>query len=348
MSEQWEEVPGSRTVQPTQVLPGKSDEIAYRDLKPGEVIQFGDEWKQMEGGRACWQAYHHDMIGKTISEFCHGKARRPYNITELIKQRDQAAHEYRLYRDALTTEQAAHKATMANGLQACKERDEAEQALKMARASLDETRAARAVVIEERDEAERLLTQARAAQERIITERDEWRRLFGVEHAAREAVIAERNEAKKHLEEERELHAITAKERDEWQRQFAAERSAREITIDERNETERALSEERAVNVRTSIDRGRLISELNECQQQRQHLQAALEELQRRRDTAEAGYQASTLTVGEVVDNILSALEIASHALEYLADVGANEEAGHYCGFSAAIAVVKKIKESAK
>ena len=276
-----------------------ADEIAYRDLRPGEAIQAGDEWKQMEGGRACWQAYHHDMIGKTLSEFCTAKARRPYNITQmnaaiamqtevlaevradeerlcqqleslrsehatLQQQRDQAAHEYRLAREALTTEQATHRVTMANGLQACKQRDDAEQALQMARASLGETRLARAVVIEER------------------------------------------------------------------------------------NEAERALSEERAAHLQTSNDRDRLISELSECQQQRQHLQEALEELQRRRDAAEAGYQTNTLTVGEVVENILSALEIASHALEYLADVGVNEEAGHYCGFSAAIAVVRKIKESTK
>ena len=273
-----------------------ADEIAYRDLRPGEVIQAGDEWRQMEGGRACWLAYHSDMIGKTLSEFCHGKARRPYNITELLRQRDQAGHEYRLACEALTCEQVAHKATMVNGLQACKERDEAEQALQMARASLEETRAARAVVIEERNEAERLFTQARAAQDRIIGERDEWRRQFAAERSAREVAIAERNEAHQWLSEERELHQITAKERDE-------------------------------------------------CQQQRQHLQTALEELQRRRDVA-AGVDA--LTVGDVVENILSALEIAGHALEYLADVGANEEAGHYCGFSAAVAVVRKIKESTK
>jgi hypothetical protein len=240
------------------------DEIAYRDLQPGEVIQAGDEWKSMEGGTACWQGYHSDMIGKTLSEFCVCKARRPHNITELLRQRDQAAHEYRLAREALTCEQAAHKITMANGLQACRERDDARQASQMARASLEETRLAREFVIEERNEAERL------------------------------------------------------------------------------------LSEERAVHEQTGVDRDRLIVELNECQQQRQHLAAALEELQRRRDTAEAGYQTNTLTVGEVVGNILSALEIAGHALEYLADVGANEEAGHYCGFSAAVAVVKQIKESAK
>ena len=233
------------------------DEIAYRDLRPGEAMQPGDEW-QTESGR--WVSFHQSMLNQTSA----ARSRRPCNITELLRQRDQAGHEYRLAREALASEQAAHKVTMANGLQACKERDEAEQALNMARASLEETRAARAVVIEER------------------------------------------------------------------------------------NEAERALSEERAAHVQASNDRDRLIVELNECQQQRQHLQVALEELQRRRDTAETGYQANTLTVGEVVDNILSALEIASHALEYLADVGANEEAGHYCGFSAAIAVVKQIKESAK
>jgi len=230
------------------------DEIAYRDLKPGEVIQAGDEW-QVESGQ--WSQISPALVGQTTGV----RTRRPYNITELLRQRDQAGHKYRLAREALTTEQAAHKVTMANGLQACKERDEAEQALKMTRASLEETRL------------------------------------------------------------------------------------AREFVIEERNEAERALSEERAAHVQARSDRDRLIVELNECQQQRQHLATALEELQRRRDTAEAGYQANTLTVGEVVGNILSALEIASHALEYLAEVGVNEEPGHYCGFSAAIAVVKKLQE---
>ena len=234
------------------------DEIAYRELQPGEVIEPEDEGRSMSGR---WALFHESMVGHQVQGSGH---RRPYNITELLRQRDQAGHEYRLAREALTCEQSAHKVTMANGLQACKQRDEAEQALQMARASLEETRA------------------------------------------------------------------------------------AREFVIEERNEAERALSEERAAHVQTSNDRDRLIVELNECQQQRYRLQVVVDELQRRRDEAEAGYQANTLTVGEVVGNILSALEIASHALEYLADVGANEEAGHYCGFSAAVAVVKQIKESAK
>jgi uncharacterized protein YlxW (UPF0749 family) len=150
------------------------------------------------------------------------------------------------------------------------------------------------------------------------------------------------------LTQARAAHERIITERDEWRRLFEVEHAARAVVIEERNEAERALPEERAAHVRTSNDRDRLIVELNECQQQRQHLQAALEELQRRRDAAEANFQTNTLTVADVVDSILSALEIASHALEYLADVGVHEEAGHYCGFSAAIAVVRKIKESTK
>ena len=224
-----------------------ADEIAYRDLQPGETIQAGDQWRAESGQ---WSQIDQSLVGQTTGV----RARRPYNITELLRQRDQAGHEYRLAREALGREQAAHKITMANGLQACKERDDAERALKMARASLDETR------------------------------------------AAREFVIEERNEAERHLEEERELHQITAKERDE-------------------------------------------------CQQQCKHLQAALEEVQRRRDAA-TGVDAPT--VAEVVENILSALEIASHALESLADTGTNDEVAHWSGFIAAVQVVRKIKESTK
>jgi len=207
--------------QPVELSPTMlhDDEIAYRDLEPGELYQDDDEW-QSDSGR--W-IRHADVFAGTPHDGDR-RSRRPYNITELLRQRDQAGHKYRLAREALTTEQAAHKATMANGLQACKERDEAEQALKMTRASLEETRL------------------------------------------------------------------------------------AREFVIEERNEAERALSEERAAHVQARSDRDRLIVELNECQQQRQHLATPLEELQRRRDTAEAGYQANTLTVGEVVGNILSAL----------------------------------------
>ena len=62
-----------------------SDEIAYRNLKPGEVIQPGDEW-QTESGQ--WALFHQAMLGQTSAL----RSRRPYNITRMTQERDRLAH----------------------------------------------------------------------------------------------------------------------------------------------------------------------------------------------------------------------------------------------------------------
>ena len=67
-----------------------ADEIAYRDLQPGEVIQPGDQW-QAKQGTGAWHEYHPSMYG--LETLVSSIARRPYNITQIIKQRDKALAE---------------------------------------------------------------------------------------------------------------------------------------------------------------------------------------------------------------------------------------------------------------
>jgi hypothetical protein len=67
-----------------------ADEIAYRELQPGEVIQAGDEW-QAKQGTGAWHEYHPSMYG--LETLASSIARRPYNITQIIGQRDKALAE---------------------------------------------------------------------------------------------------------------------------------------------------------------------------------------------------------------------------------------------------------------
>ena len=67
-----------------------ADEIAYRELKPGEVIQAGDQW-QAKQGTGAWHEYHPSMYG--LETLASSIARRPYNITQIIGQRDKALAE---------------------------------------------------------------------------------------------------------------------------------------------------------------------------------------------------------------------------------------------------------------
>jgi len=67
-----------------------ADEIAYRDLRVGEVIQPGDQW-QAKQGTGAWHEYHPSMYG--LETLASSIARRPYNITQIIKQRDKALAE---------------------------------------------------------------------------------------------------------------------------------------------------------------------------------------------------------------------------------------------------------------
>jgi len=67
-----------------------ADEIAYRELQPGEVIQAGDQW-QAKQGTGAWHEYHPSMYG--LETLASSIARRPYNITQIIGQRDKALAE---------------------------------------------------------------------------------------------------------------------------------------------------------------------------------------------------------------------------------------------------------------
>lgn len=152
MSEQpmaFEEVPGSRTTQQAIDQPQR-ERIAYEDLRPGDKIQPGDEWKNGDGR---WQPY---VCLTGLLQFVQDghAARRPHRVNTIIidaladahaataqlqNERDEAraaiaqvkaefnsqADVLAEVRGALAAEQRAHKVTMTSGLQACKERDEA-------------------------------------------------------------------------------------------------------------------------------------------------------------------------------------------------------------------------------
>jgi len=91
MSEQpiaCEEVPGSRTSQQAIDQPQR-ERIAYEELQPGDVIQPGDEWRH-ECGR--WKPF------VVLDGFCEQvrhtqRARRPYRLTQLQEERDEALAE---------------------------------------------------------------------------------------------------------------------------------------------------------------------------------------------------------------------------------------------------------------
>ena len=64
-----------------------SERIAYEELKPGDVIQEGDEWWPKDGTNK-WQGYHRGMFGRHVLDA--SIARRPHNITALQSERDEA------------------------------------------------------------------------------------------------------------------------------------------------------------------------------------------------------------------------------------------------------------------
>jgi len=64
-----------------------SEEIAYRDLEPGELYQDGDEWLSAGG---CWIKYVGDLVGTPHND--DRRSRRPYNITRMTQERDRLAH----------------------------------------------------------------------------------------------------------------------------------------------------------------------------------------------------------------------------------------------------------------
>ena len=134
----YEEVPGSRTTQQAIDQPQREG-VAYEELQPGDIIQEGDEW-QNECGR--WRPFL-VLHGSRVQVRQSQRVRRPYNITQLQDERDKLRAEMDIVkgdrmnlREALAAEQRAHKVTMASGLQACSERDEACRERDLARAEV--------------------------------------------------------------------------------------------------------------------------------------------------------------------------------------------------------------------
>lgn len=78
-----------------------------------------------------------------------------------------------------------------------------------------------------------------------------------------------------------------------------------------------------------------------------QTLRPLVEGLEQRCEQFEAALEAARKvpTHADGVAEALWRLEIAAEAMDYLAEVGTNDEVGYACGFGAAIAVVKKLQE---
>lgn len=93
------------------------ERIAYEELRPGDIIEEGDEWWPKDG-TGQWQAYHQGMFGLQVLDA--SIARRPYRISPILE-----------IGDALADAQKA-----ATQLQV--ERDEARAALKAAQRARDE------------------------------------------------------------------------------------------------------------------------------------------------------------------------------------------------------------------
>ena len=84
----FEEVPGSRTSQQAIDQPHR-ERIAYEELQPGDIIQEGDEW-QHESGR--WKPFA-SLDGSCVQVRHTQRARRPYRLTQLQEERDEALAE---------------------------------------------------------------------------------------------------------------------------------------------------------------------------------------------------------------------------------------------------------------
>lgn len=180
----YEEVPGSRTTQQAVDQP-KPERIAYEELRPGDIIQEGDEW-QHESGR--WKPFA-SLDGSCVQVRHSQRTRRPHNITALQDERDKLRAEMDIVkgdrmnlREALAAEQRAHKVTMASGLQACKERDEACRERDKAQLAIAQVKAEfnnqAEVLAEVRADEKRLyddLSRLRGEYLKVLVERDEAR-----------------------------------------------------------------------------------------------------------------------------------------------------------------------------
>ena len=140
----YEEVPGSRTLQQAVEQPQR-ERIAYEELRPGDIIQAGDEFRDADGR---WHAYDASRCGSCVYGAWGGWARRPYKITAILEIGDaladaqKAATQLQSERDefqtALIEARLALKRKVAEVMEVCKERDDALTALKSAQRARDE------------------------------------------------------------------------------------------------------------------------------------------------------------------------------------------------------------------
>lgn len=107
----YEEVPGSRTTQQAADQPQR-ERIAYEELRPGDVIQQGDEW-QNDDGR--WHPLV--LMAGACTQVRDGlRARRPHNIAAMQHERDEL-------QAALIESRLAQQRKVADITEVCKERD---------------------------------------------------------------------------------------------------------------------------------------------------------------------------------------------------------------------------------
>lgn len=166
----YEEVPGSRTTQDTVVQPHR-ERIAYEELQPGDIIQEGDEW-QNECGR--WQSFL-VLDGSRVQVRQSQRVRRPYNITRMQGERDEARKSVTQMMVQLTnqtevlTEVRADEKRLFDDLELLRseyvklqnERDELKTALRESHAAHEFTMKQGLAACKERDEALAELAQAR-------------------------------------------------------------------------------------------------------------------------------------------------------------------------------------------
>ena len=168
----YEEVPGSRTTQQAIDQPQR-ERIAHEELRPGDVIQEGDEW-QNECGR--WQPFA-SLSGSQLQVRHSQRARRPYRVSTIkeigdaLANAQKAATQLQDERDelkaALRESHAAHKVTMEQGLAAIAERNKAERLLAEAQMQRDKAWSDQKAIQSYRDTALQELTEARAERDRL-------------------------------------------------------------------------------------------------------------------------------------------------------------------------------------
>ena len=129
----FEEVPDSRTLQQAVEQPQR-ERWAYEELRPGDVIQQGDEWQNPDGR---W----HPLVltpGASMEVRDVLRARRPHNITALQKERDEARAEVKQLQAERQEFSARLEAEITAAALAIDELSAAKAALKSAQRARDE------------------------------------------------------------------------------------------------------------------------------------------------------------------------------------------------------------------